>query len=237
MDISMIFDKKVAMAVCFLLMMTSGCSSKQALLSNADAALTTMTSMTADTLKNLANKDKPDINESVTSTNSDIQALKEKLELQQQQLQTINAEQLALQEQLKRQSIVLQIRPSPNANAGRNKLGTASTATIGFLEEDSQFAELDSLAVKELSIIPNRESNTKLNLPQDARFIAIKIGLRYTKKRSQFLIPIASLDFDQPLVLEVGACDVAIKQGIDPALTPKFTTKLKFYQQPLVSCT
>ncbi len=167
---------------------------------------------------------------------ADLQSLKAQLELQQQQLATMSAEQQALQEKLKRQQITLNIKPTTNANAGRTKVGTASTAYIAFLEEESQFTDIEALAAKEISIIPNRESSLTVNIPQDARFIAIKVGLRYTKKRSQFLIPLASLNFDTPLAINIGGCDVSITEGVDPALAPTFTTKLKYYQQPLVSC-
>ena len=167
---------------------------------------------------------------------ADLQSLKTQLELQQQQLATMSAEQQALQEKLKRQQITLNIKPTTNANAGRTKVGTASTAYIAFLEEESQFTDIEALAAKEISIIPNRESSLTVNIPQDARFIAIKVGLRYTKKRSQFLIPLASLNFDTPLAINIGGCDVSITEGVDPALAPTFTAKLKYYQQPLVSC-
>ncbi|WP_350583000.1 hypothetical protein, partial [Pseudomonas sp. HY2-MNA-CIBAN-0224] len=73
-----------------------------------------------------------------TAMNEDLQNLKAQLEQQQQRLESMNDEQKALQEQLKRQSITLQILPAANANAGRAKQGTASTAYIGFLEEENQ---------------------------------------------------------------------------------------------------
>jgi hypothetical protein len=176
------------------------------------------------------------INDNNAGANDDLQSLKSQLQQQQQRLDAINEQQQVLQEQLKRQYINLQVIPTVNANAGRTKQGTASTAYIAFLAEESQFIEIESLASKELSIIPNRESSLQLSVPRDARFIAIKVGLRYTKKRSQLLIPLDSIDFDQPLVINVGACDISIKQGIDAELVPTFTTKLKYYQQPLVSC-
>ncbi|MBH0085515.1 hypothetical protein I6E84_04705 [Psychrobacter sp. SCQQ22] len=176
------------------------------------------------------------IKDIISSDNDDLQNLKGQLEKQQQQLETMLAEQQALQQQLKRQQVTLTIKPSANANAGRAKQGTASTAYIAFLEEESEFTDIESLAAKEVSVVPNRESNLTLNIPQDARFIAVKVGLRYTKKRSQFLIPITSLDFDTPLTLNIGACDVSIVEGISPDQAPTFTTKLKYYQQPLVSC-
>ena len=163
------------------------------------------------------------------SNDDDLQELKGQLEEQQQQLE-------ALQKHLKYQQIPVLIKASASANAGRATQGTASTAYIAFLEEDSQFTEVETLAAKEVSVIPNRDSNLSLNIPQDARFIAVKVGLRYTKKRSQFLIPITSLNFDTPLTLNIGACDVNIAEGISPEQAPEFTTKLKYYQQPLVSC-
>ena len=170
------------------------------------------------------------------STNTDLEKLKAQLEQQQQQLSAMNAEQQALQTQLKRQTISLQILPSADANAGRQKQGTASIAHIAFLEDESQFSELLEMATKEVSVIPSRQTALKLNVPQEARFIAIKVGLRYTKKRSQLLIPISSIDFEKPLTLNVGACDVNIKEGIIPELAPIFAIKLKYYQQPLVGC-
>ena len=97
------------------------------------------------------------------------------------------------------------------------------------MEEENQFAEVEERAAKEVSVIPNRATSLKLSIPQDAQFIAIKVGLRHTQKRSQVLIP-------QALVLNVGACDINIKEGVNPELVPDFTTKLKYYQQPLVSC-
>lgn len=170
------------------------------------------------------------------STNTDLEKLKAQLEQQQQQLSAMNAEQQALQTQLKRQTISLQILPSADANAGRQKQGTASIAHIAFLEDESQFSELLEMATKEVSVIPSRQTALKLSVPQEARFIAIKVGLRYTKKRSQLLIPISSIDFEKPLTLNVGACDVNIKEGIIPELAPIFAIKLKYYQQPLVGC-
>lgn len=170
------------------------------------------------------------------STNTDLERLKAQLEQQQQQLSAMNAEQQALQTQLKRQTISLQILPSIEANGGRQKQGTASIAHIAFLEDESQFSELVEMATKEVSVIPSRQTALKLNVPQEARFIAIKVGLRYTKKRSQLLIPLSSIDFEKPLTLNVGACDVNIKEGIIPELAPIFASKLKYYQQPLVGC-
>lgn len=176
------------------------------------------------------------INNGNTNTNEDLKDLKAQLEQQQQKLEAMNAEQQALQEQLKRQKVTLNLKPAANANAGRSKQGTASIAYIAFLEEESQFSEIEELTTKEISVIPNRETSLTMNVPQDARFMAVKVGLRYTKKRSQFFIPLSSVDFDKPLSLHIGACDVSIAEGIDPELTPTFTKKLKYYQQPLVSC-
>ncbi|MGP5371929.1 hypothetical protein [Psychrobacter alimentarius] len=167
---------------------------------------------------------------------SDLENLRAHVERQQQQLEMMRDEQQALQERLKRQQFALTIKPTANANAGRTKQGTASTAYVAFLEEESQFTETEALAAKEISIIPNRDVSLTLTMPPDTRFIAVKVGLRHTKKRSQFLIPIASLTTDTPLTLSVGACDVTIIDGIDTKLAPAFTTKLKHYQQPLVNC-
>ncbi|MGP9689182.1 hypothetical protein ACT3TH_08490 [Psychrobacter sp. AOP22-C1-C5] len=170
------------------------------------------------------------------NSNDDLKNLKAQLEKQQQQLETMNTEQQALQEQLKRQRVTLNIKPAVNANAGRTAQGIASTAYIAFLEEENQFTDIEALAAKEVSVIPNRETSLTVHIPQDARFIAVKVGLRYTKKRSQLLIPLESLNFDNPLVLNIGACDVNVTAGIEPELATPFTTKLKYYQQPLVSC-
>ncbi len=182
-----------------------------------------------DSMKNI-------ITDNKANNNTNLEDLKAQLEQQKQRIEEMSDKQQVLQEKLKRQQFTINIRPMVNANAGRTKQGAASIAYVAFLENDSQFAELEDLISKEISIIPNRESNSVLNLPQDARFIAIKVGLRYTKKRSQFLIPVSSLNFDTPLTLNIGACDVNITDGIDPELTPTVAIKLKYYQQPLVSC-
>ncbi len=166
----------------------------------------------------------------------DLSRLKAQLEQQQQQLETMSVEQQALQDQLKRQQLTLTIKPAINANAGRATQGTASTAYVAFLEEESQFTDIEALAAKEISVIPNREASVTLAVPQQAQFIAVKVGLRHTKKRSQFLIPLASLTADKPLAFNIGACDVNIAEGISPEQVTTFTTKLKYYQQPLVSC-
>lgn len=214
-------------ATCLLSGTIAGCSTDKLSKSNDKVSALAGEPPTIDAMSHIVDNGK---------NSADLQSLKAQLELQQQQLATMNAEQQALQEKLKRQQITLNIKPTTNANAGRTKVGTASTAYIAFLEEESQFTDIEALAAKEISIIPNRESSLTVNIPQDARFIAIKVGLRYTKKRSQFLIPLASLNFDTPLAINIGGCDVSITEGVDPALAPTFTTKLKYYQQPLVSC-
>ena len=205
-----------------------GCSTDKLNQANSKASPLAGESTIGDTIKNVIDDGK--------NKHNDLQNLKAQLEQQQQQLEMMNAEQQALQEQLKRQRVTLNIKPTINANAGRTAQETASTAYIAFLEEESQFTDIETLAAKEVSIIPNRETSMTLSIPQDTRFIAVKVGLRYTKKRSQLLIPLDSLNFDKPLVLNIGACDVSITGGIDPELAPTFTTKLKYYQQPLVSC-
>ncbi|MGB2786448.1 hypothetical protein [Psychrobacter sp.] len=214
-------------ATCLLTGAIAGCSTDKLSKSNDKVSALAGETPTIDAMSHIVDNGK---------NSADLQSLKAQLELQQQQLATMSAEQQALQEKLKRQQITLNIKPTTNANAGRTKVGTASTAYIAFLEEESQFTDIEALAAKEISIIPNRESSLTVNIPQDARFIAIKVGLRYTKKRSQFLIPLASLNFDTPLAINIGGCDVSITEGVDPALAPTFTTKLKYYQQPLVSC-
>lgn len=203
--------------VCLLSGMLTACSTDRFSSSKGEASELAGESGIGDKIKGLISSD------------DDLQVLKGQLEEQQQQLE-------ALQQHLKRQQMPVTIKASASANAGRATQGTASTAYIAFLEEDSQFTEIETLAAKEVSVIPNRDSNLSLNIPQDARFIAVKVGLRYTKKRSQFLIPITSLNFDTPLTLNIGACDVNITEGISPDKAPEFTTKLKYYQQPLVSC-
>lgn len=216
---------------CLLSGVLAGCSTNKSSKPNNNVSALAGESTITDKIKSIINDGKSSVN-----NNNDLQNLKAQLEKQQQQIENMNTEQQALQEQLKRQQVTLNIKPMVNANAGRAKQGTASIAYIAFLEEESQFAEVEELAAKEVSIIPNRETSLTLNIPQDARFMAVKVGLRYTKKRSQLLIPLDSLNFDKPLALNIGACDVNIAEGINPELTPTFTTKLKYYQQPLVSC-
>ncbi|WP_317200891.1 hypothetical protein [uncultured Psychrobacter sp.] len=220
---------KVALC-CALTTTIFGCSSGDELVKPAS------TSVPVAQTPSITDKIKSIINDDSAPVNDDLQILKDQLEQQQQQLKAMSDEQQALQEVLKRQSINLDISANKEANAGRNQQGTASTAYIAFLENEQQFTEIEEMATKEVSIIPQRQSSLKLNIPQDAQFIAIKVGLRYTKKRSQLLIPISSLDFDKSLTLNIGACDINIEDGILPELTPTFTTKLKYYQQPLVSC-
>lgn len=214
---------------CLLSGVLTGCSTDKASQSSSKQSVMAGESLISNDIKNMAESHKD-------STYDDLKNLKAQLERQQQQLETMSAEQQALQERLKRQQFALTIKPTANANAGRTKQGTASIAYIAFLEEESQFAEVEALAAKEVSIIPNREVNLSLAIPPDTQFIAVKVGLRHTKKRSQFLIPIASLTPDTPLELNVGACDVTITEGINPEQVAAFTTKLKYYQQPLVSC-
>lgn len=226
------------LAGCLLGMVLAGCGSDRLSQSNEPISSnkSTVLAVKSETVNGLNDSIDNIINSNTARGNDDLQSLKAQLEQQQQRLETMSNEQQALQEQLKRQHINLQILPTANANAGRNKQGTASMAYIAFLEDESQFSEVEEIASKEISIIPNRESSLELSIPQDARFIAIKVGLRYTKKRSQLLIPISSIDFDRPLALNIGACDVNIKEGVTPELAPTFATKLKYYKQPLVSC-
>ena len=217
MDGRMVSPIALIAAGCLLSSMLVGCSTNKLTQSN-------------DNVSVVADKSKQ------SSANDDLQNLKAQLEQQQAQLETMNAEQQALQEQLKRQQITLTIKPTANANAGHASQGTASIAYVAFLESENQFTDVEALAAKEVNIIPNRETSLTLTIPQEARFVAVKVGLRYTKKRSQMLIPLDSFDFDTSLTLNVGACDVNITEGIDPARSPTFTTKLNYYQQPLVSC-
>ena len=238
--------KKKTLIGCLFLITLSGCSLDKAskvsdadseLASNKVSAIMTSTGTTDVIAKQNELKSAQDMASAKDlSLSKDLQSLRDQLQQQQQRLEVMNNEQQVLQEQLKRQSITLQIKPAVNANAGRANQGTASTAYIAFLEEESQFAEVEELASKEISVIPNRASELSLTIPQDAKFIAIKVGLRYTKKRSQLLIPLASINFDEPLAVNIGACDINITAGIQPELTPNFMTKLKYYQQPLVSC-
>ena len=222
----------IIVATCSIFISTlSGCSSIDKLRQSKTVVAAQSTAVQSPAKDDIKER----INDSIAG-NKDLQNLRDQLAKQQQQLETMNSEQQALQEQLKRQYINLQIIPTATANAGRTTVGTASTAYVAFLEDESQFADVEELFSKEISVIPNRESSVKLSIPQEARFIAIKVGLRYTKKRSQVLIPIESLNFDEPLAINIGACDVNIKTGVDPKLSTDYASKLKYYQQPLVSC-
>ena len=224
-------------AGCLLSGALAGCSTDKLSKPNNNVSALAGESTITDNIKSIINNGKSSLNNNNNNNNNDdLQNLKAQLEKQQQQIENMNTEQQALQEQLKRQQVTLNIKPMVNANAGRAKQGTASIAYIAFLEEENQFTEIEELSAKEVSVIPNRETNLTLSIPQNARFMAVKVGLRYTKKRSQLLIPLDSLNFDKPLALNIGACDVNIAEGINPELTPTFATKLKYYQQPLVSC-
>ena len=214
---------------CLFSIVLMGCSTDQASQINSKKSAKAGDSLINNDVKTMTDG-------SAGRVDSDLENLRAHVERQQQQLEMMRDEQQALQERLKRQQFALTIKPTANANAGRTKQGTASTAYVAFLEEESQFTETETLAAKEISIIPNRDVSLTLTMPPDTQFIAVKVGLRHTKKRSQFLIPIASLTTDTPLTLSVGACDVTIIDGIDTKLVPAFTTKLKYYQQPLVSC-
>lgn len=214
---------------CLFSSVLMGCSTDQASQVNSKKSAKVGDSLINNDVKTMTDS-------SAGRVDGDLENLRAHVERQQQQLEMMRDEQQALQERLKRQQFALTIKPTANANAGRTKQGTASTAYVAFLEEESQFTETETLAAKEISIIPNRDVSLTLTMPPDTRFIAVKVGLRHTKKRSQFLIPIASLTTDTPLILSVGACDVTIIDGIDTKLVPAFTTKLKYYQQPLVSC-
>lgn len=214
---------------CLFSSVLMGCSTDQASQVNSKKSAKAGDSLINNDVKTMTDS-------SAGRVDSDLENLRAHVERQQQQLEMMRDEQQALQERLKRQQLALTIKPTANANAGRTKQGTASIAYVAFLEEESQFTETETLAAKEISIIPNRDVSLTLTMPPDTRFIAVKVGLRHTKKRSQFLIPIASLTTDTPLTFSVGACDVTIIDGIDTKLVPAFTTKLKYYQQPLVSC-
>lgn len=214
---------------CLFSSVLMGCSTDQASQVNSKKSAKVGDSLINNDVKTMTDS-------SAGRVDGDLENLRAHVERQQQQLEMMRDEQQALQERLKRQQFALTIKPTANANAGRTKQGTASTAYVAFLEEESQFTETETLAAKEISIIPSRDVSLTLTMPPDTRFIAVKVGLRHTKKRSQFLIPIASLTTDTPLTLSVGACDVTIIDGIDTKLVPAFTTKLKYYQQPLVSC-
>lgn len=183
------------------------------------------------------------VSDSITSlinakdgSQEEITKLKSDLESQQALIEDVLQEQQKLKEQLKRSKINIHINPDWNLNAGRSNQATASTIYVATLEDKSQFSEVRDLAIKEVSLIPGRSSDFNINLTDDINFIAINIDLRYTKKRSQFLIPLSHINFDEPLSINIGACDANISSGIDLSLNSEFSTKLKYYQQPLVSC-
>lgn len=199
-----------------------GCATKDAI----TAPISETSSTTIDKIKSLVG----------VGEDTELQALKAQLAKQQEQLAQMTEQQQALQEKMKQQQITIALNPLATANAGRGTTGTASTVYIAFLEDQEQFAELESLAQKELVLIPKRSTEQILNIPSDAKFIAVKVGLRYTKKRSQFLIPLQNLDFDTPLTVNVGACDVNIESGISLEPGTPFKQKLNNYQQPLVRC-
>lgn len=170
------------------------------------------------------------------ASSDELKALQSQLASQQARLDQLNMAQQALQDKLKRLRLTLQVNPLANANAGVTKQGMASSASVAFLEDESQFTDIEARTAKEVALIPGRSAEVILNLPQEATYLAIKVGLRHTQKRSQFLLPLSSINFDSPLALTIGACDVQITAGIDPTLTPTFTSKLEYYQQPLVRC-
>jgi len=170
------------------------------------------------------------------ASSDELKALQSQLASQQARLDQLNMAQQALQDKLKKLRLTLQVNPLANANAGVTKQGMASSASVAFLEDESQFTDIEARTAKEVALIPGRSAEVILNLPQEATYLAIKVGLRHTQKRSQFLLPLSSINFDSPLALTIGACDVQITAGIDPTLTPTFTSKLEYYQQPLVRC-
>lgn len=206
--------------------MLVGCSAKPEVTATGEAPSDGASTL-AGSLKNII---------ADSDSKAELAALKAQLKMQQQRLEAMSEEQQFLQEALKRQRITVEVHPLADANAGRSNSATASTAYIAFLENKEQLADIEALASKEFSVIPNRQNNVTLSIPQGMDFIAIKLNLRYTKKRSQFVIPLSSLDFDTPLTLNIGACDVNITSGVNPELAPDFTQKLNYYQQPLVSC-
>lgn len=170
------------------------------------------------------------------ASSDEMRALQSELASQQERLEQLKIAQQALQDKLNKQHLTLQLNPLMNANAGLAKQGMASSANVAFLEDESQFTDIEARTAKEVALIPGRSAEVILNLPQEATYLAIKVGLRHTQKRSQFLLPLTSINFDSPLALTIGACDVQITAGIDPTLTPTFTSKLEYYQQPLVRC-
>lgn len=200
----------------------ASCATKEAITTQTNETSST----TIDKIKNLVG----------AGEDTELQALKAQLAEQQEQLAQMTAQQQALQDKMKQSQVTVKLNPLATANAGRGTTGTASTVYIAFLEDQEQFAELESLAQKELVLIPKRSTEQTLSIPSDAKFIAVKVGLRYTKKRSQFLIPVQNLNFDTPLTVNVGACDVNIETGISLEPSTPLKQKLNDYQQPLVRC-
>lgn len=169
-------------------------------------------------------------------SSSDVEALRLQLEQQKVMLNDMSEQQRLLKEQIKRQQLQMTVIPLHTANAGHGKEGTASIAYIAALTDKRDFADLQSLALKEISLIPNRPISFSIPVSEDTKYIAVKIDLRYTKKRSQFLIPMQSISFEEPLSLIVGACDSKIESGIKPEDTPDYSNKLQYYLLPLVEC-
>ena len=132
-------------ATCLLTGAIAGCSTDKLSKSNDKVSALAGEPPTIDAMSHIVDNGK---------NSADLQSLKAQLELQQQQLATMSAEQQALQEKLKRQQITLNIKPTTNANAGRTKVGTASTAYIAFLEEESQFTDIEALAASFLFHLP-----------------------------------------------------------------------------------
>lgn len=192
-------------------------------------------SLNQDSLDKTAN-DKTTSLLAAPASSDEMRALQSELASQQERLEQLKIAQQALQDKLNKQHLTLQLNPLMNANAGLAKQGMASSANVAFLEDESQFTDIEARTAKEVALIPGRSAEVILNLPQEATYLAIKVGLRHTQKRSQFLLPLTSINFDSPLALTIGACDVQITAGIDPTLTPTFTSKLEYYQQPLVRC-
>lgn len=162
--------------------------------------------------------------------------LQSELESQQALIQDVLQEQQKLKEQLKRSKINIRVQPDKALNAGKGNQGNASTLYVALLEDKTQFAEIQDLATKETTLIPGRPNEFNVNISEDTRYLALKIDLRYTKKRSQFLIPLDNINFNEPLLLNIGACDASISSGLDLTNNNEFSQKLKYYQQPLVSC-
>lgn len=184
-----------------------------------------------------------DISDSISSlitnknnSQDELVRLQSELEFQQELIQDVLQEQQKLKEQLKRSKINIRVQSDKALNAGRGNQGTASTLYVALLEDKTQFAELQDLAAKETTLIPGRVNEFNVSISEDTRYLALKIDLRYTKKRSQFLIPLDNINFDEPLQLDIGACDASISSGLDLTVDNELSEKLKYYQQPLVRC-